>query len=173
MNSLSSLYRNADGVLVLIMLIALCVITVWLVVLNLHHRRLARRFNTLFAAASTGTVPGMLAEHLGTVQRIARQTSAVEERLDRLMAIFPSVVRHVGLVRFSPFHDTGGDQSFSMAILDGERNGVVLSVLHSRQESRLYAKPIVAGSSPYTLTGEEIRAIDHALTESASQTHTG
>src|SRR3990167_8570023 len=51
------------------------------------------------------------------------------------------------LVRFNPFEDAGGDQSFAVAILDGENNGIVISSLHSRNSTRVYAKEVKGGKS--------------------------
>jgi heme exporter protein D len=163
MDSFRSYYSQHASTLWLLVALAVVALFIWLVVTTIQHRRLVRRFESLFAAAETGNVPAMLADYLATVRRVAGQTGEMQERFDRLMGVFPTVVRHVGLVRFSPFHDTGGDQSFSLAILDGHRDGVVISALHSRQESRLFAKPIASGSSQYHLTDEERRAIDQAL----------
>jgi hypothetical protein len=75
----------------------------------------------------------------------------------------PSTIRCVGLVRFSPFHDTGGDQSFALALLDGKGDGVVITGLHSRHDSRLYAKPIERNGSSYSLTPEEREAMERAV----------
>jgi hypothetical protein len=87
----------------------------------------------------------------------------MQEQHDDIVHILPSVIRHVGLVRFSPFHDTGSDQSFALALLDGRRDGVVITALHSRTDSRLYAKPVERGTSSYSLTPEERDAMDRAL----------
>ena len=78
-------------------------------------------------------------------------------------------VQRVGLVRFNPFSDTGGDQSFSIALLDGEGDGLVISSLFSRNETRVFAKPIQAGQSKYNLTEEEQQAILLASDAGTSQ----
>ena len=61
-----------------------------------------------------------------------------------------------------PFGDTGGDQSFALALLDEHDDGIVLSSIFSRTESRLYAKPVKSGKSKYTLSAEEEKAIIQA-----------
>jgi hypothetical protein len=71
-------------------------------------------------------------------------------------------LQHVGVVRFNPYHDTGGDYSFAVAILDAGGHGVVLSGLYHRDRCRVYAKPVSAWASTYTLTDEELEAIDQA-----------
>ncbi|MHB0884797.1 MAG: DUF4446 family protein [Bacillota bacterium] len=65
----------------------------------------------------------------------------------------------LGLVRFNAFEGVGSDLSFSLALMDGRKDGVVLSSLFGRDESRVYAKPLRGGQSTYQLTSEEKEAI--------------
>ena len=71
--------------------------------------------------------------------------------------------QHVGIVRFNPFSDKGGDQSFAIAILDDHADGIVLSSMQSRTDNRVYGKPVVGGQSTYTLGNEEREAIARAM----------
>lgn len=72
-------------------------------------------------------------------------------------------IQKVGLIRFNPFKDTGGDQSFILALVDGEDSGVVVSSLHTRAGTRWYAKRIVRGKGvEYELSEEEKKAIKGA-----------
>lgn len=67
------------------------------------------------------------------------------------------------LIRFNPFEEAGGDQSFVIALLDFKNNGVVISSLHSRTGTRVYAKPVTVGkSSSHTFTKEEKEAVEKA-----------
>jgi len=72
-------------------------------------------------------------------------------------------VQRVGVVRFNPFPDAGGDQSFAVALLDAEGNGLVISSLHGRTETRVFAKGVANGRSRHALSAEEQDAIDRAL----------
>jgi len=72
-------------------------------------------------------------------------------------------IQKVGIVRFNPFQDTGGNQSFAIALLDYYNNGLVISSLHSREGTRTYTKPIKNGQSEYNLSGEEKEAIKKAI----------
>ena len=72
-------------------------------------------------------------------------------------------LQHIGLVRFNPFEDTGSDQSFAIALLDDQRDGIVLSSLHGRTNTRVFAKPVAAGGSPHNLSDEESQAIRIAI----------
>ena len=72
------------------------------------------------------------------------------------------MIQRVGVVRFNPFPDTGGNQSFAVAMLDARGDGVVLSSLHSRAGTRLYLKQITTGKAETALSEEETEAIRRA-----------
>ena len=73
-------------------------------------------------------------------------------------------IHKFGIIRFNPFSDIGGDQSFSVALLDGKNNGVVISSLHTKEGTRVYSKPIGKGEAEkYPLTEEEKQAIKVAI----------
>jgi hypothetical protein len=73
-----------------------------------------------------------------------------------------SAISHLGLVRFDAFDDTGGGQSFALALIDDEGDGVILTSLHSRQSTRVYVKDIRGGVADAPLSGEEERALRQA-----------
>ena len=84
----------------------------------------------------------------------------VKEVLGRLGREAEKHYRKVGIVRFNPFADSGGDQSFSLSLLDGQNNGFVISSLHTRQETRIYLKPVTEGKGEgCELSKEEEKAI--------------
>ena len=70
--------------------------------------------------------------------------------------------QRVGLVRYNPFEETGGNQSFALALLDANGDGWVLSSLHARSGTRVYAKAITGGRSDAALSDEETAAIKQA-----------
>lgn len=72
-------------------------------------------------------------------------------------------IQKIGLLRFNPFHDTGGDQSFILALLDSHDTGVVISSLHTRTGTRWYAKGVLSGrGQEHELSNEEQKAIKSA-----------
>ncbi|MFH1181259.1 MAG: DUF4446 family protein [bacterium] len=71
-------------------------------------------------------------------------------------------IQKVGMVRFNPFKETGSDLSFSAALLDDNDSGVVITSLYTRQDNRIYGKPIKNGESEYQLSDEEKLAIEKA-----------
>jgi hypothetical protein len=69
---------------------------------------------------------------------------------------------HIGLVRFDAFEDTGGAQSFALALIDDDGDGIVLTSLHARQSTRLFVKGVRRGVSDLPLSSEEERAMRNA-----------
>jgi hypothetical protein len=100
----------------------------------------------------------------------AEQAVKATERMRELEATHAAIegrtrrsLQHIGLVRFNPFEDTGSDQSFAIALLDDQRDGIVLSSLHGRANTRLFAKAVADGSSSHNLSDEETQAIRIAV----------
>ena len=91
-----------------------------------------------------------------------------EGELTSLRHDIAQALRHVAVVRYDAFGDMGGRLSFSAAIIDDAGDGLVISSIHARGESRTYAKGLVAGRSDTTLTPEEQQALAAARTGKAS-----
>jgi len=71
-------------------------------------------------------------------------------------------VQKVFIVRFNPFRELGGDHSFSLAILDGEDTGIIITSLHTRDRTRVYMKDIKRGKSSFELSVDEKKALTGA-----------
>jgi hypothetical protein len=102
------------------------------------------------------------------VRRLEGHRPAGEADVAALRAEIASSLRHVAVVRYDAFGDMGGRLSFSAALVDDAGDGVVISSIHARGESRTYAKGLVAGRSDTTLTPEEQQALAAARTGRAS-----
>lgn len=89
-------------------------------------------------------------------EEIVKYLETVERRLKKS-------VQGIGIIRFNPFEDAGSNQSFSVAFLNEEGDGVVISSLYSREKVSVYAKPIKKGESEYSLSDEEKEAVKDAL----------
>lgn len=127
--------------------------------LAFRFRRLGR---TRRGMVASGDVQGQLD---GQDARLSELTLGFEEirgRLPGMDDVDRRSIQHVGVVRFNPFGDTGGQQSFVLALLDGAANGVVISSLHSRQQTRIFLKSISGGTSESNLSAEETEALRRA-----------
>jgi hypothetical protein len=107
---------------------------------------------------------------LDVVGRQAREMAALREQVAAALAALTSAradiadaLRHVAVVRYDAFQDMGGRMSFSTALLDDNGDGIVLTAINGRSETRAYAKGVQGGDSDHSLSPEERQAIDHAL----------
>lgn len=104
----------------------------------------------------------LLASQMQRLDLMADELLAQGARMRLLEQGGRRAVQHVGIVRYNPFQDTGGNQSFALALLDAEANGVMLTSLHSRQATRVYLRTIVGGRSDAALSAEEAEALRQA-----------
>jgi hypothetical protein len=132
-------------------------------------RKLGRRLESLTQGSDAASLEGVLGGHMERVRQVVNDVNAVAARTTLLERDLQGAFRRVGLVRFNPFEgDTGGNQSFAVALLDGRGNGFVISSLHARAVTRMYAKAITNGSSEAALSDEEAAALRQALAMPAS-----
>jgi hypothetical protein len=129
---------------------------------------LARRLRSIEARmrgltrGDAGDLEDVLGAHLERVHALGKEVERLGTRTGKLESSSPRAFQRMGLVRYNPFEDTGGNQSFALALLDAEGNGWVLSSLHARSGTRVYAKAIRAGRSDGALSEEESAAIKQA-----------
>ncbi len=145
---------------VLIVLLGVCLIG-----LALLWRRvgtLQRRLDGVTRGEDGQSLQGVLETHLGRVVEVQAEVVDLGRRTDRLEVDGRRAFQRIGLVRFNPFEDTGGNQSFALALLDAEEDGIVISSLHSRGSTRIYAKAVAAGRPEAALSDEETEALDLA-----------
>jgi hypothetical protein len=105
----------------------------------------------------------VIEDHAKAIRRLeaaVRKLALAERRLGELTE---EAVRHVGVVRFDAFEEMGGRLSFSAALLDSRGDGVVITSINGRQETRCYAKQVRGGTSIHHLSDEERQAIREAL----------
>lgn len=126
-------------------------------------RRALGVYRTLVAGQDSGSLQQILHGHIGQVQEISARMDELNRLYQYLEQRTRGSLQHIGLVRFNPFEDTGSDQSFAIALLDDRKDGVVVSSLHGRANTRIFAKPVENGESRHALSDEEAKAIRIAV----------
>ncbi|MBF8290451.1 MAG: hypothetical protein HW391_1419 [Chloroflexi bacterium] len=125
--------------------------------------RLSERLVGLTRGSDERSLEAILEAHLARVHQVVRELDEVEARTAILERDLKLAFARVGLVRFNPFEDTGGNQSFALALLDAHGDGFVVSSLHARNLTRVYAKAVAGGKAEAALSDEETRALQVAL----------
>ena len=146
-----------------LVLIALGIIALWLLVLTVFFWRTLSHYNRLTKGVSEKSLKAVL-------EKLLRESDVAKKDIDYLKVYCDRIekegllhIQKVGLIRFNPFKDTGGDQSFVLSLIDGNDNGVLISGLYSRSGTRWYAKRVAGGKGiEHELTEEEKRALKEA-----------
>ncbi|MFZ2199352.1 MAG: DUF4446 family protein [Microgenomates group bacterium] len=129
------------------------------IILLLWLTKIARHYNSLTKGIDPKTLTNALQGIQHTIAEHERIQAITKNDLQKIKDAMRLHVQHVTLKRFNPFGDTGGDQSFILALLDGNSDGVVITSLHSRENTRFYVKSVSGGVG-----------IDHPLSEEEQKT---
>jgi hypothetical protein len=162
-SDLDALVTQNAAIIVGVLLLAIVAIGIALAVVARRARRLEARLEALTRGEDGRDLAGVLDAHLAKVLAVARRQDELDAHAVVLDAQADRSVQGVGFVRFNTFEDTGGNQSFTLALLDPAGDGVVVNSLHARQQSRLYAKAVRAGAAEGALSDEEAEAIRLAV----------
>ena len=157
-----------SGLILLIFILAAFYIN-----LLLKVNKLQRLYRQMMQGATGTSLEEMLLTHVREVKGTVAAVERLQSEMGRLEVALRSCLQKAGLVRFNAFEDTGSDLSFSLALLDGHNNGIVMSSLYGRNESRMYAKPVVNLQSTYVLSMEEQKAIQLAKAAVSSAAASG
>ncbi|HHX58481.1 MAG TPA: DUF4446 family protein [Candidatus Moranbacteria bacterium] len=149
---------------ILVGLVAL--LLVWVIFLQATLAGIRRRQKALFQGKDGKNLENVILAQEKRLRKLEVQSENQQQATTTLDALAKRSIHKTGLVRFNPFQDIGGDQSFSVALLDDFDDGVVISSLYSRDGMRVYAKAINRGKSgKHPLTEEEVQAIKKASLE--------
>lgn len=125
---------------------------------------LKKRLNKFLQPSQSHNVEALLLEYLDTVKKIDAKHDNIMSYIENLNSRVHNCVQKVGVVRYNPFDEVGGDLCFALAMLDERNNGVVLNSIYSREGCYTYAKPILDGKSEkYKLASEEEQALKIAI----------
>lgn len=148
-----------------ILFILFATVAVWLIALTLFFARLLRHYNTLSKGVSQKSLKSILEDLLRDVDLNKKDIQHLKEYTSKIDKEGSLHVQKIGLVRFNPFKDTGGDQSFVLSLVDSNNTGVIISALYSRSGTRWYAKRVVDGKgTEYELSDEEKQVLKEGVT---------
>lgn len=140
---------NLALIISLINLVAILALAIFVKNLSDHYRLLTK--NT-----SQKDLVEILNQILKNQDKLFQKKEELQSLIDQIQKKDLKHLQKIGFIRFNPFSDTGGNQSFCLCLLDENDSGLVISSLHSRENTRIYAKVIKEGKSPdQSLSKEE------------------
>ncbi len=149
------------GVIVLLLLVILTIVTL---INSWKLYRLKKNLTILWGGKTGSDIEGLLIRQIADLKLLDQEIQELFEISNRLRELGLKSIHKFSVLRFNPFKEVGSNQSFSLALMDGKNNGVVISSLHTREGTRVYAKPIKnAEADGFPLTDEERQVIQEAL----------
>lgn len=149
--------------LVVVVLIAMMLVQ-WMVMLNLGSKlkKLRKSYTNMMEGTGVENLEDVIVS-LKEAQKLQNaELEQVELRITNVEARIPQQKSNIAIKRYNAFSNTGSDMSFSVAITNDEKDGVVLTSIHSRDGAYIYGKPVEKGNSQYSLTPEEQEVINAA-----------
>lgn len=139
-------------------------LAVWLGALTLLIWQQHNFLKSLFPKSGSRDIRKKFAEVLKLTVDLRQDLDKLKDRWSETEQLNLKHIQRVKLLRYNPYDDTGGDQSFSLALLDDQGNGIVVTSLHARSGTRVFAKPILMGKgSKYRLSEEEEKIVEEAM----------
>lgn len=130
---------------------------------------LQKKYGQFLEGADGKKIEQIIKEYSHSIDDAQSKIDEMAEFVARMHTNSKYAISKQALIRFNPFGDTGGNQSFVYALLDNNNNGVVISSVHARTGTRVYAKEIRDGLSKYNLSDEETIALQKALDREKAQ----
>jgi hypothetical protein len=173
LDSLNTLVAPYLGAATIALAVACLLLLVVILLLVRRTSRLDRRLRGLTRGEDGRSLEAILDAHLDRVDAVARELDELAARSAVLESTQRRAVQRVGLVRFNPFEDTGGNQSFALAMLDAHGDGLIVSSLHARSLTRVYGKAVNGGKAEAALSEEEAAALRAALAPGSGPARSG
>jgi hypothetical protein len=128
------------------------------------NSQLSHKLNILFSGKDAANLESVILSHSEEIKALDKEIQELFEISNKIHQLSLLSIHKVEILRFNPFKDLGGDQSFAIALINGRDSGLIISSLHTREGTRVYAKPITKGKSEkYTLTEEEEKVLKQAM----------
>ncbi|MEI6043343.1 MAG: DUF4446 family protein [Chloroflexota bacterium] len=163
MSDLERFFQSAGPYLWFLLLLAMVGVGVWLFKVQQRVEQSYGQLDRLVRGQRGDEGLDILLERLRRLEKEAENLDVLQSALRELELRQNRSYQSVGLVRFNPFTDMGGDQSFALAIVDSFGDGFVMSSLHGRTATRIYAKTVKRGQATQTVSNEEQSAIEQAM----------
>lgn len=161
-SSIGFVGENQDLILLGLMVSSVFLIA-WNAYLHMQLSKLKQAERILFSGKKAGDLEEVILGQIEKIKGLEQGIIALKDTDQRIISALSYAVQKVGMVRFNPFGEVGGNQSFAVAFLDNSNTGVIILSLYSRDGVRIYAKPVKEGKSEYQLSKEEEEALHIAM----------
>lgn len=149
---------------ILILLMAISIITLFVFIsISIKLSKITNRYKDLINGVDGKNLEELLFQQSDMILNVGEELDQISKKLKVLEAESKKSIKKVYSKRYNPFAGVGGDLSFSVALLNEENTGVILTSLYGNEENRIYLKPVEKGKTVYNLSPEESEVVKKAM----------
>ena len=159
MSAIINIITNNQETVIITVISILILFFLWNIYLTLGLKKIKKGTRVFFMGKQGQDLEEIIYAQIKDYEKINDSISKIYKDNDALRENVKKCIQKVGMVRFNPFGDVGGNQSFAIALLDNYLSGVIILSLYSRDGDKIYSKEIIEGKSEYKLSDEETEAL--------------
>ena len=148
------------GMATIVLVIALLV---YCVILHIRLGSLKKKYDFFMQGDNGASLERKLSVEVSEIRDAAKGLETMMTEQAAIRNIQSNTIQKIGFVKYNAFENIGNDLSFALTLLDGNNNGICISSIYGRSESRIFSKPIVKGKSLVSLSQEELESLNEAL----------
>lgn len=132
------------------------------ILINARLNKLKKKYNFFMNGQDGVSIERKLFVEVAELREVSKAMQQLFDQQAKILEVQHSTFQKIGFVKYNAFENIGNDLSFSLTLLDGNDNGVCISSLYGRNESRIFSKPIIKGQSTIGLSHEEMLSLTNA-----------
>lgn len=154
------------GMATIVLVIALLV---YCVILHIRLGSLKKKYDFFMQGDNGVSLERKLSVEVSEIRDAAKGLETMMTEQAAIRNIQSNTIQKIGFIKYNAFENIGNDLSFALTLLDGNNNGICISSIYGRNESRIFSKPIVKGKSLVSLSQEELESLNEALGERTNE----
>ncbi|MGH4121435.1 MAG: DUF4446 family protein [Clostridium sp.] len=163
MQSIFNFINSAHIYITLVLMIFVLILIIIIITTYVSLNKLENKYRKLMRGVNNKNLEDMIISYLDKIDGVKEENVVMKQMYEEISGELKTCVQKTSTIRYRAFDDVGSDLSFSIALLDGNNNGVILTSIYGRNESTTYAKPIDKGISRYDLSEEENKVLKDAI----------
>ena len=154
------------GMATIVLVIALLV---YCIILHIRLGSLKKKYDFFMQGENGASLERKLSVEVSEIRDAAKGLETMMTEQATIRNIQSNTIQKIGFIKYNAFENIGNDLSFALTLLDGNNNGICISSIYGRNESRIFSKPIVKGKSLVSLSQEELESLNEALGERTNE----
>ena len=154
------------GMATIVLVIALLV---YCIILHIRLGSLKKKYDFFLQGDNGASLERKLSVEVSEIRDAAKGLETMMTEQAAIRNIQSNTIQKIGFIKYNAFENIGNDLSFALTLLDGNNNGICISSIYGRNESRIFSKPIVKGKSLVSLSQEELESLNEALGERTNE----